>query len=730
MPFTFDFLDGDVLAWSVDGDGVACERIEDYRPTMYVSAASHERADLDEIRGFVAEHPHVVDMAYERHRPGFRHDAEAVLRVDVDDVKSVTSVAHTVRGWGTPGEYRLFDVDLSREFRFCLERDVEPLPGGDVEPDDDSSRELRVCTIDVAATQLASDAITGLAVDGRDYTGDPQDVLDDLVAHLRESDPDVLDLNTARLVPRLSATAAAHDREDLFLGRRPGWQQLAGASTYTSYGEVGHSPARYSVPGRVIVDRSNTFLWNRSNLAGCLFVVEQSRKPLQELAWASIGNVLTAIQIREARRRNVLVPWNSWRCEFFKGARQHLDADRGGHTVEPEVGVHEDVHELDFSALYPNIMVTRNVSPETVCCGCHADREDVPGLGYSICDEQGYLTDVLGPLIERRDRAKGTLRASDDPRARAVAEGISSAIKWILVSCFGYQGFSNARYGRIEAHEAINAYAREILLDTKATLESHGWHVRHGIVDSLWVTADPDRSQTPLDDLCRLVSDDVGIRLEYEGRFDWLAFCPAASSDAPAAAGDAPDAGVDGALTKYFGRRSDETAAPDDAQYKFRGVECRQRSTPPYVADAQRTLVETFDRHRTPERVCDRLRGFLAEVRTEDVDPLDLRIENRVSKAAEEYTQRTRNVAALERAARLGMEKHPGEGVAYVVVDDDRRSCDRVRLAAERPDRYDASFYADLLVRAATSVVGPLGWREGDVRRYLADRVDGTVTAY
>ena len=42
-------------------------------------------------------------------------------------------------------------------------------------------------------------------------------------------------------------------------------------------------------------------------------------------------------------------------------------------------------------------------------------------------------------------------------------EDRSSALKLILVACFGYQGFSNAKFGRIECHEAINAYAREIL---------------------------------------------------------------------------------------------------------------------------------------------------------------------------------------------------------------------------------------------------------------------------
>jgi len=85
--------------------------------------------------------------------------------------------------------------------------------------------------------------------------------------------------------------------------------------------------------------------------------------------------------------------------------RQLHSADRGGFTFLPEVGVHENVHELDFSSLYPNISCTRNISPETIRCECH-DREDVPSLGYSICDEPGYLPDVLQPLIDARDQLK------------------------------------------------------------------------------------------------------------------------------------------------------------------------------------------------------------------------------------------------------------------------------------------------------------------------------------
>jgi len=272
-------------------------------------------------------------------------------------------------------------------------------------------------------------------------------------------------------------------------------------------------------------------------------------KPVQELAWASIGNVLTAIQICEAHDRGVLVPWNSWRHEFYK-ADGHAPRRRPRRLYfAPEVGLHENVHELDFSSLYPNIICTRNVSPDVIRCDCHSDRDDVPGLGYSICDDRGYLVDVLQPIIDARDEIKAAIRREkdrNDPDEDRLAEleGRSGALKWILVACFGYQGFSNAKFGRIECHEAINAFAREILLTAKQRLEAGGWRVVHGIVDSIWVTPDPDVNDEDREDLQTLateITERVEIRLEHEAHYDWVAFVPQRESDT-------------GALTKYFGK--------------------------------------------------------------------------------------------------------------------------------------------------------------------------------
>ena len=137
------------------------------------------------------------------------------------------------------------------------------------------------------------------------------------------------------------------------------------------------------------------------------------------------------------------------------------------------------------------------------------------------------------------------------------------------MSCFGYQGFSNAKFGRIECHEAINAFARELLLDAKTALEEAGWRVVHGIVDSIWVTPADGRDQRPLEEVAAEISEEASIELVYECAFDWVAFCPMRDSES-------------GALTRYFGKRREEEhpeTGLGDA-IKTRGIEGRQRSTP------------------------------------------------------------------------------------------------------------------------------------------------------
>ncbi len=314
MAYKFDYLDGEVLRWSLTESGAEYEVDESYTPTIYVS--THGAGSLSDATAALRDHPAVAHVTSVEERISFRHDPESVLRVDVVDLDAITEVASMIRRWGSPGEYRCYNVDFSREFRYCLENELSPLPKSD----------LSQLHITVPETELARETVTELTIDEEVVTGDGEAILDTLATRVDRDDPDVLMLNTSDVVPVLYRQADRLDI-DFHLGHLPGWQQLAGESTYTSYGRVGHSPARYNLLGRVIVDKSNTFMWNQTNLDGCLDLVERSGKPLQELSWSSIGNILTAIQIQEARERNVLVPWRSWRHEKFKTMRQLHDAD-------------------------------------------------------------------------------------------------------------------------------------------------------------------------------------------------------------------------------------------------------------------------------------------------------------------------------------------------------------------------------------------------------------------
>ena len=52
---------------------------------------------------------------------------------------------------------------------------------------------------------------------------------------------------------------------------------------------------------------------------------------------------------------------------------------------------------------------------------------------------------------------------------------------------FRIYGLQECKVRRIECHEAICAWSREILLGAKDLAEEEGWSCLHAIVDSIWL---------------------------------------------------------------------------------------------------------------------------------------------------------------------------------------------------------------------------------------------------
>lgn len=288
-----------------------------------------------------------------------------------------------------------------------------------------------------------------------------------LNALMAEYNPDLLlsERGDTLIFPALLKTAQQHklalqfDRDPLRTDRKIETE----GRTYFSYGKVIYKGPSYPLLGRWHIDRANSFAFHETDLEGVFELARLSKMPIQRSARRSPGTAMTGMQLDQAIQRGILIPWQKSEPERFKTALQLLKADKGGLTYQPPIGTFAHVAEIDFASMYPSLMVTHNLSPETVLCAC-CQNARVPEAGYNVCEKRRGLIPLT---LERRRQLKQLMKATDDAPLRAVCEARRAAIKWMLVSCFGYLGYKNAVYGRIEAHEAVTAFGRETLLRAK-----------------------------------------------------------------------------------------------------------------------------------------------------------------------------------------------------------------------------------------------------------------------
>ena len=116
------------------------------------------------------------------------------------------------------------------------------------------------------------------------------------------------------------------------------------------------------------------------------------------------------------------------------------------------------------------------MSAETIRCHCCPDSIlRVPELHYNICEKRtGIIPTSLKIVLEKRAKHKelknnnknNNNTASSNPKLKAIYEARQNSLKWILVTSFGYLGFNNAKFGRIDARIAVCAFDRQILLHT------------------------------------------------------------------------------------------------------------------------------------------------------------------------------------------------------------------------------------------------------------------------
>ncbi|KAF8519681.1 DNA polymerase family B-domain-containing protein [Gautieria morchelliformis] len=157
----------------------------------------------------------------------------------------------------------------------------------------------------------------------------------------------------------------------------------------------------------------------------------------------------------------------------------------GATVIEPLKGYYDvPIATLDFSSLYPSIMMAHNLCYTTLLDSDTIKRlelvKDVdyvvtPNNDFFVTAERrkGLLPTILEDLLSARKRAKADLKKETDPFKRAVLDGRQLALKISANSVYGFTGATIGKLPCLQISSSVTAYGRQMIETTKQEVESH-----------------------------------------------------------------------------------------------------------------------------------------------------------------------------------------------------------------------------------------------------------------
>ncbi len=712
-----------VTLWLVDREGGKHRCSSPFIPSFFMHV---DEPGARRVAALVSGFPFRVVLDRTTRREIYSNEEWSVLRVSVHDTRQLRSVVQRLERHFP--HFVFFNSDIAVPQLFLYATDLFPLAFGEYRLDETNiltgwtladTRDAMEYTMpdlvtlsiknrpDFVSPKFRKTFQLEVAYDGASYSiehQEPAEVIQTLAGHIRRCDPDIImtEYGDAILMPML-VRLAEQEQIALPLNRDTGAAYFTThESSYFAYGKIVHKEGAFELAGRWHLDTENSFMMGESSLDGVVEIARLTQLPVQHQSRSTIGSALSSMQLSWAHRHGYLIPAKKREPEEFKSAATLLLADRGGLIFQPVMGFHEQVGEMDFVSMYPTIMVEHNVSPETVNCHC-CRNEAVPELGYTICEKrEGIVPATLRTVVRKRaayKKEKKRLKALGDTRW-ALYDRRQNALKWMLVTCFGYLGYKNARFGKIEAHESVNAFSRDAILQAKELAEARGFRFLHAIVDCMWLKKE-GAGEADYEQLAAEVRTKVGIDISLDGIYNWILF-PSSKMDPliPTA-------------NHYVGwYRHNEI--------KIRGIEVRRRDTPVFIKRMQGEMLQLMGAARDVAGIEALVPALLAKaeeyvvlLRSGRADPLLLVVRRHISREADEYANRSASAEVTKALQEAGIRLAPGETIEYVIVDaTGKKKPEKARPLAlySFDEGYDIEAYTLMLLKAAETLLLPFGY--------------------
>jgi len=384
--------------------------------------------------------------------------------------------------------------------------------------------------------------------------------------------------------------------------------------------------------------------------------------PLDHVGTAAVGFRVESYIIRQAISYGKLIPQRLERPYF---------PYQGGIVLKPKTGLHEDIAVLDFKAMYPNLMIVHNISPDTYV----APKEPTPPEGVDTTPEVGHrfrkkppglYSRVLKELIETRDQIRAEMKRlkPEDPTYK-ILDARQQAVKVMTNAAYGYAGWVGARWYLRPVAEAAAAWGRYTITTTIGMAQKMGLDVIYGDTDSVFVKYDREKT----DQFAHEVEGKLGLEIRPDKVYRRVLFTEAKKRYA----GLLPDGNLD--IVGLEVARGDWTEVAKEVQEGVLGILLRERSRDKAVAYV-REQISALREGRIPLR--------------------DLVLWKTLTKDPEEYAVNAAHVEAAKRLVEKGWKVTTGDKVGYVIAKGEGKLYQRaIPYAFASPEEVDLHYYEE-----------------------------------
>lgn len=345
----------------------------------------------------------------------------------------------------------------------------------------------------------------------------------------------------------------------------------------------------------------------------------------------------------------------------------------GATVIEPEKGYYSlPITTLDFSSLYPSIMMAHNLCYTTLL-----QKGSVEKLGLAPEDfiktptgdlfvksslRKGLLPEILENLLSARKRAKAELKKETDPFKKQVLDGRQLALKISANSVYGFTGAQVGKLPCLEISQSVTGFGRQMIEQTKQLVESkytlsNGYQadarVIYGDTDSVMVKLGVATVKEAMDigrEAAEWVSSHFTppIKLEFEKvYYPYLLINK----------------------KRYAGLYFSSSASTHD-KMDCKGIETVRRDNCPLVANLINTCLQKILIDRDPQGAVEHAKEVISDLLCNRIDISQLVITKELTRTAQEYAGKQAHVELAERMRKrdAGSAPNLGDRVPYVII--------------------------------------------------------------